>query len=350
MRAHATLITDIAEMDNKILLGHGSGGKLSHDLINRLFIRSFNNPSLNAQTDSAIITADKDMLAFTTDSFVVDPLFFPGGDIGKLAVAGTVNDLAVSGAKPLYISSAFIIEEGFSIKDLEKIVSSMAEEAKRAGIKIVTGDTKVVDKGKCDKVFINTTGVGLMNKENKEISTGKNIKTGDKIIINGSIGDHGMSILAAREFLNFTSDLSSDCACLNGLIEKAMKTSGKIKFMRDATRGGLATVLSELTNGKDFGLQIDETEILVNEKVKGMCEILGYDPLYVANEGKVAMVVDPNDAQAVLRELKSHELGKDSRIIGEITENHPGTAWIKTIIGGNRILDMLAGEQLPRIC
>ncbi|MCD4679636.1 MAG: hydrogenase expression/formation protein HypE [Bacteroidales bacterium] len=344
------LITDIAEMDNRILLGHGSGGQLSHDLISGLFVKYFDNPILKDQTDSAILKIDKDLLAFTTDSFVVDPVFFPGGNIGTLAVAGTVNDLAVSGATPLYLSSSFIIEEGFGMKELETIVRSMAEEAKRAGVMIVTGDTKVVDKGKCDKIFINTSGIGELLKRHKNISSGKEIKTGDKIIVNGSIGDHGMAILAAREFLNLSSDLKSDCACLNLMIRKAMGASPNIKFMRDATRGGLATVLSELTSDREFGLHIDESSIQINEKVKGMCEILGFDPLYVANEGKIVMVVDKDDAESVLDALRADELGRESTVIGEIVDDHPGKAWINTIIGGNRILDMLAGEQLPRIC
>lgn len=343
-------ITDIAEMENRILLGHGSGGQLSHDLISELFVKYFDNPILKDQTDSAILKIDKDLLAFTTDSFVVDPVFFPGGDIGKLAVAGTVNDMAVSGATPLYLSSSFIIEEGFGMEELETIVKSMAEEAKKAGVMIVTGDTKVVDKGKLDKIFINTSGIGELPEKRKNISSGKDIKIGDKIIINGSIGDHGMAILAAREFLNLSSDLKSDCACLNQMIRKAMEASPNINFMRDATRGGLATVLSELAAEKDFGVQIDESSIPVDEKVKGMCEILGFDPLYVANEGKIVMVVDKDDVENVIDSLRTDELGRESTIIGEIVGEHPGKAWIKTIIGGNRILDMLAGEQLPRIC
>ncbi len=350
MKEHVTHITDIVEMDDKILLGHGSGGKLSHDLISGLFIKYFSNPTLDAQTDSAILSAKSELLSFTTDSFVVDPIFFPGGNIGTLAVAGTVNDVAVSGAEPLYLSSSFIIEEGFSMDELETIVKTMADEAKKAGVNIVTGDTKVVDKGKCDKIFINTSGIGLLKEENKNISLGKDIKTGDKIIINGSIGDHGMAILAAREFLNLSAELKSDCACLNGLIKKALNASSNNRFMRDATRGGLATVLSELATDKDFGVHIDESSIPINEKVKGMCEILGFDPLYVANEGKIVIVVDKSDAERVVDALRSDPLGTESRIIGEITSEHPGRAWINTIIGGNRILDMLAGEQLPRIC
>lgn len=344
------LITDLADMENKILLGHGSGGQLTHELISKIFVRHFDNHELKSQTDSAVINIDSTLLSFTTDSFVVDPIFFPGGDIGKLAIAGTVNDLAVSGATPLYLSASFIIEEGFDIRELEEIVVSMATEAKKAKVKIVTGDTKVVDKGKCDKLFINTTGVGKLSVQNKDIGLGANIESGDKIIINGSIGDHGMSVLAAREYLSLYADLKSDCASLNHLIKKAMDASSNIKFMRDATRGGLATVLAELSSNKDYGVQLDESAIVINEKVRGMCEILGFDPLYVANEGKVVLVVSKNDAEKVLAAMRSDKLGKESLIIGEIVNEHPGKAWIKTVIGGNRILDMLAGEQLPRIC
>jgi len=337
-------------MEGKILLGHGSGGKLSHELINQLFIKHFNNSILNSQTDSAILYIDKKNIAFTTDSFVVDPIFFPDGDIGKLSVCGTVNDLAVSGADPLFISVSFIIEEGFSLNDLEIIVKSMDREARKAGIKMVAGDTKVVDKSKCDKLFINTTGLGCLDEKNKSISTGTNVKIGDKIIINGSIGDHGMAILSARNEFNVKSDIKSDCACLNHLIKKTLQVSPNIKFMRDPTRGGVATVLCELVEQKNFGIEIDESAILVQEKVRGLCEILGFDPMYVANEGKVIMIVAQEDAEQIVDTLKKDKLGKNSVVIGEIVDDHHGKSWINTGIGGRRIIDMLAGEQLPRIC
>ncbi|MCD4729963.1 MAG: hydrogenase expression/formation protein HypE [Bacteroidales bacterium] len=337
-------------MNNNILLGHGSGGRLSHDLIKDLFVKYFSNDILDEQTDAAVLNINSDRLSFTTDSFVVDPIFFPGGDIGKLAVAGTVNDVAVSGAKPLYLSTSFIIEEGFPFKDLEIIVKSMAEEARKAGIKIVTGDTKVVNRGKCDKVFINTTGVGGLLQKHTQIGTGNNIQPGDKIIINGTIADHGMCIMAAREELSFSTNIKSDCACLNHLIMDALNESDQIKFMRDATRGGLATVLCELAENKNFGIEIDENALPVNENVRGMCELLGFDPLYVANEGKVVMVVGSQDADKVLDTLKKNELGRESAIIGEVVEVHRGKAWLTTGIGGRRIIDMLVGEQLPRIC
>ena len=337
-------------MSKNILLGHGSGGKLSHDLITDLFVKYFSNIILDEQTDAAVLRLGSENIAFTTDSFVVDPIFFPGGNIGKLAIAGTVNDVAVSGAKPLYLSTSFIIEEGFSIKDLEVIVKSMAEEANKAGMKIVTGDTKVVNRGKCDKVFINTTGMGELPESNIHIGSGLYLNPGDKIIINGSLADHGMCIMAAREDIKFTTDIHSDCACLNHLIKNALDVTENIHFMRDATRGGLATVLCELAKNKNFGIEINEETLPVNENVRGMCELLGFDPLYVANEGKVVMVVGKEDAEKVLATLRKNDLGKDAAIIGEVVDEHKGKAWLTTGIGGRRIIDMLAGEQLPRIC
>ncbi|MCB2209132.1 MAG: hydrogenase expression/formation protein HypE [Bacteroidetes bacterium] len=333
-----------------ILLGHGSGGKLSHDLITELFARHFDNDILRQQSDSAIIENPGSQMAFTTDSFVVDPIFFPGGDIGKLAIAGTVNDLAVSGAIPKYLSVGFIIEEGFAYKDLERIVITMAKEIKKAGVKIVTGDTKVVDRGKCDKVFINSSGIGILDKKNVHISSGSHIKAGDKIIINGSIGDHGMAVMAARNDLNISADILSDCACLHDLIQSALEASDQIRFMRDATRGGLGTVIAELAKGKDFGIHLHEDQLIISEGVRGMCELLGFDPIYVANEGKVVMLVAAEDAQSVLAALKKHKSGTNSTIIGEITNDHPGKAWIETQVGGKRIIEMLSGQQLPRIC
>jgi len=335
---------------DKILLGHGSGGRLMHDLISSLFIKNFSDSEIPDQTDSAIVSLDPGKIAFTTDSFVVDPIFFPGGDIGKLAVCGTVNDIAVSGATPVYLSASFILEEGLPFLDLERVVKSMAEEAKRAGVRIVTGDTKVVNRGKCDKIFITTTGIGSIAEANENIGKGSGIKPGDKIIVNGSLGDHGMAVMSAREDLGISSNIVSDCASLNHLIARALAASDHIKFMRDATRGGLATVLSELVSGKNFGIEIRESELLVRENVRGFCELLGFDPLYVANEGKVVMVVASEDAERVVNAMKQDEFGIDSRIIGEITSDHFGKAWMATRIGGKRIIDMLAGEQLPRIC
>ncbi len=335
--------------NDTILLGHGSGGKLSHDLIENIFVEYFDNELLRQQTDSAILDLEGKKLAYTTDSYVVDPIFFPGGDIGNLAIAGTVNDLAVSGAIPKYLSCGFIIEEGFPIKDLELIVKSMAEDAKEAGVLIATGDTKVVDRGKCDKIFINTSGIGFIDENNVNIGTGSDIKVGDKIIINGSIGDHGMAVMAARNDLNINAEIISDCACLNKMI-KEVSTKIKINFMRDATRGGIGTVLSEMAKNREFGVHIQEDKIPMDEGVRGMCELLGFDPLYVANEGKIIMVVDNNDADKVLQILKNNKYGKNASIIGEIKDEHFGTAWLETVVGGKRIIDMLSGQQLPRIC
>lgn len=335
---------------NRILLSHGSGGKLSHELISKLFVKYFSNTLLDAQTDSAVIHSPEGELAFTTDSYVVDPIFFPGGNIGKLAVCGTVNDLAVSGATPKYLSCGFIIEEGLHLDDLEKVVKAMAEEALKANVKIVTGDTKVVNRGKCDKIFINTSGIGLLEKAKRHISFGDGIRPGDKIIINGSIGDHGIAILAARESLNFQSEVQSDCASLNGLISKINCQPDHIRFMRDATRGGIATVLVELAENKNLGIIVDEEKIPVNEVVNGACEVFGFDPLYLANEGKVVMVVEGSVADDVVEALKKHPLGKQASIIGEIVDDHPKKVLLNTAIGGRRILDMLAGEMLPRIC
>jgi len=337
-------------MENNILLGHGSGGKLSHNLIKDLFVKYFDNSILKEQTDSALLNINSTNIAFTTDSYVIDPIFFPGGDIGKLAVCGTVNDLAVSGAIPKYLSVSFILEEGFSFNELEMIVSSMANEAKKAGILIVTGDTKVVNKGKCDKLFINTSGIGIIEEKYKSISTGENIKPGDKIIINGTIADHGMAIMVARNFGNFKTNIKSDCACLNHMIKEILDTKCLVKFMRDATRGGIATILCELTEKNSLGIEIDESMVAVNENVRGMCELLGFDPFYVANEGKIILVAPDEDVDKIISVMKQNEFGKDSAVIGEVVESHKGKAVLKTGIGGNRIIDMLADEQLPRIC
>lgn len=333
-----------------ISLGHGSGGRLSHELIRDLFVRHFNNPALSAQGDSAILYNNSSSLAFTTDSYVVDPLFFPGADIGKLAVAGTVNDLAVTGAKPFYLSAGFIIEEGLGYDTLERIVISMAQEAKKAGVQIVTGDTKVVDKGKCDKLFINTAGIGLMPPDATDYADSGRILNGDKLIVNGFVGDHGMAVMAARNQLQIQADLASDCACLHGLIAQLGKYNNHIRFMRDLTRGGLATVAAEISQDTKLGIELFEESIPLRESVRGMCELLGFDPLYVANEGKVLLVVAPEKTEEVLQELQAHELGKNAAVIGHFTHDHPQKVWLHTAVGGTRLVDMLAGEQLPRIC
>ncbi len=335
-------------MNDEILLAHGSGGKLTNELINDLFIKYFNNPILNTRTDSAILKLHENKVAFTTDSYVINPIFFPGGDIGKLAICGTVNDISVSGAIPLYISASFIIEEGLKYSILEKIVRSMADEAKKADVLIVTGDTKVVNKGECDKIFINTSGIGIFVNETNLI---KNIEINDKIIINGFIGDHEIALLSQRNSIELKDKIVSDCASLNNLIKKAMKVSSKIKYMQDITRGGLGTILAEIASKNNyFGFEINEKDIPIRENVKGLCEIFGFDPLYLANEGKVLMIVDKNDADKILNVCKNDSLGVNAAVIGEVVNEHKGKVILKTIIGGNRIIDMLSGMQLPRIC
>lgn len=337
-------------MEGKILMAHGNGGSLMHDLIVNLFHHYFGNPYINKQSDAAVLPTHPGNLAFTTDSYVVDPIFFPGGDIGKLAVCGTVNDLAVSGATPLYISCSFIIEEGFLLKDLEAIVKSMAREARKAKIKIVTGDTKVVPKGKCDRIFINTSGVGSVEPEYLHLHTGRSIRPGDLIIINGTIGDHGIAVMNARESFRFDSDLKSDCCSLHPLIKRISSVSGQIRFMRDATRGGIATVLCEIAASRNLGIELDEQKIPMKESVRGFCEILGFDPLYVANEGKFILVVGAKHADIVLKEMKMAHTGKNASIIGTVTADHPRKVVLKTKTGGKRVLGFLSGEQLPRIC
>ncbi len=301
-------------------------------------------------TDSAILEESGFTLAFTTDSYVVDPLFFPGGDIGKMAVCGTVNDLAVSGAEPEYIAASFIIEEGFPLNDLKRIVRSMSKEALKAGVRIVTGDTKVVEKGKCDKLFITTSGIGILDQEKEFISTGREIKPGDRIIINGSLGNHAIAVLGARNNLGFTTPVTSDCASLNHLIKSVLDKCKRIRFMRDITRGGLSTVLNELVEMCRYGIKINESSIPVDEPVKGLCEMLGFDPLFLANEGKVLFVVGKVEAEKVLNILRTDPLGMDSSIIGEIVPDKGNQVILNTMVGGSRILDMPSGMQLPRIC
>jgi hydrogenase expression/formation protein HypE len=301
-------------------------------------------------SDSAILKKSGVTIAFTTDSYVVDPLFFPGGNIGKLAVCGTVNDMAVSGAEPGYISASFIIEEGFPLNDLKVISESMAEEAFKAGVNIVTGDTKVVERKKCDKLFITTSGIGILNPDLEHISTGRFIKPGDKLIINGTIGNHAIAVLGARNKLSFSSPVFSDCASLNHLINRVLQNCKEIRFMRDLTRGGLATVLNELTSMIGFGINIYEDSVPVDDPVNGLCEMLGFDPFYLANEGKVLMVAGAGEETRVLDILRSDPLGKYSEIIGEIIPDKRNIVILNTTIGGKRILDMLSGQQLPRIC
>jgi len=340
--------------EDRVLLAHGSGGKLSNDLIERLFLRYFDNPALLPLDDSAVLgVSEADVsrrLAFSTDSYVISPLFFPGGDIGKLAVCGTVNDVSMSGARPLWLSSGFIIEEGLPLADLERIVASMADTARQAGVQIVTGDTKVVDRGSADKLFINTAGVGWV-PAGIEIA-GNRAQPGDSVLLSGTIGDHGMTILTQREGLQFDSPLQSDCAPLNGLVSALLDQlpPGAVHCLRDPTRGGLATALNELAGGSGVGIEIEETALPVREAVRAACELLGLDPLYVANEGKLIAIVAPQFAERALEILRGHEYGRQAAIIGQVTDEHTGRVVQRTALGARRILDMLVGEQLPRIC
>ena len=336
----------MAEQD-RILLAHGSGGKMAHELITRSFIRELSNPMLSKMDDSAVVQFSG-KLAFTTDSYVVSPIFFPGGDIGKLAVCGTVNDLAMSGAKPLYLSLAFIIEEGLPFEDLKKVVASIKAAAAEANVEIVTGDTKVVHHGSADKLFINTSGIGMI-PDGVDIS-GSSAKVGDVVILSGTIGDHGVAVMSKREGLSFSTKLKSDCAPLGGLVAEMLKASRNINCMRDPTRGGLATTLNEIAQQSSVGIRIDEEAIPVREEVLGACEMLGLDPLYIANEGKLIAIVPPADAKAVLKSMKKHRYGKDAAIIGDVTDGKPGRVVMRTKIGSSRIVDMLTGDPLPRIC
>ncbi|MGD2207443.1 MAG: hydrogenase expression/formation protein HypE [Anaerolineae bacterium] len=336
--------------DDVILLAHGSGGKLSHDLVERLFLRCFDNPILLPLDDAAMIEVSNTRLAFSTDSYVVHPLFFPGGDIGKLAICGTVNDVSMSGAKPLWLSVGFIIEEGLPLADLERIVASMAATAEQAGVQVVAGDTKVVDRGSADKMFITTSGVGLV-PPGIEIA-GDRARPGDVVLLSGAIGDHGMTIMTQREGLQFDSSLVSDCAPLNGLVAGLLDAvpAGAVRCLRDPTRGGLATVLNELAARSRVGIAIEETAVPVREAVRGACELLGLDPLYVANEGKLVAVVAPEAAETALAALQAHEYGREAAAIGRVTAEHPSRVVLRTVFGARRVVGMLVGEQLPRIC
>jgi hydrogenase expression/formation protein HypE len=348
--------------DDVILLAHGSGGKLSHDLVERLFVRYFANPTLLQLDDAAVLDFRSPIprLAFSTDSYVISPIFFPGGDIGKLAVCGTVNDVSMSGARPLWLSAGFIIEEGLPVADLERIVASMATTAHQAGVQIVTGDTKVVDRGNADKLFINTAGVGLVPPGVK--IGGDRARPGDVVLLSGTIGDHGMTIMTQREGLQFDSPLQSDCAPLNGLVADlvaalaphpqslAASGEGVIHCLRDPTRGGLATTLNELAGRSKVGIEIEEMAVPVHEAVRGACELLGLDPLYVANEGKLIAIVAPDAAETALATLRTHEYGREAAVVGRVVAEHPGRVVLRTALGARRVVDMLVGEQLPRIC
>jgi hydrogenase expression/formation protein HypE len=333
---------------NNVLLAHGGGGKLTQQLIEKMFVPEFRNDFLSQLHDGAVLTLNGSRIAFSTDSYVIKPIFFPGGDIGELAVNGTVNDLAMCGAKPLFLSSAFILEEGFPMEDLWRIVQSMQRAAQRAGVVLCTGDTKVVDRGKGDQIFINTSGVGL-------IETGIDINpsravAGDKIILSGPIAVHGIAIMSVREGLEFETVMKSDTAPLNDLVQSMFKATKEIHVLRDPTRGGLASALNEIAKAANIGISINEEAIPVAEEVEGACEILGFDPLYVANEGKLVAFVPPSVADSVLSAMQQHPLGREAVIIGQVVADHPCIVVMKSKVGGTRVVDMLSGEQLPRIC
>jgi hydrogenase expression/formation protein HypE len=342
-----------------VLLGHGSGGNLSADLIRRVFLPELGNPVLSALEDQATLSFGLaagsasnghpvPRLAFTTDSFVVRPLFFPGGDIGRLAVHGTVNDLAVGGATPLYLSAAFILEEGLPMDDLRRIVASVALACREAGVQLVTGDTKVVDHGKGDEVFITTSGIGIV-PAGRKLSI-RNARPGDQVLVSGTIGDHGIAIMSVREGLEFETVLESDSAPLHDLTRVMLDTCPEIRCMRDPTRGGVSSALNELAAASKVGVHLKETALPVRREVSAACEMLGLDPLYVANEGKLIAIVPPEHANQVLSVMRQHPLGQNATLIGEIVDEHPGMVIMRSVIGGDRVVTMLAGEQLPRIC
>ena len=336
-------------LDSHITLSHGAGGKASRALTEAVFLRELDNPLLAPLSDHALLgVGDHGRAAFSTDSFVVLPIFFPGGDIGELAVNGTVNDLAVAGARPKWLSAGFILEEGLPIADLQRVVASMARAAAAAGVVVATGDTKVVERGKADGLYITTAGIGLIEHD-RELTVDR-IRPGDRVIVSGTIGDHGMAIMVARGGLELETDLESDTAPLHELVANMLAAAPGVRCMRDATRGGVATVLCELALSSELAFGIDELSLPVRPEVAGACEILGIDPLYVANEGKLVAVVAPEDEDAALAALQSHPLGTSAAAIGEVRADPPGMVVLETAFGGTRVVDMLAGDPLPRIC
>ena len=331
-----------------IVLGHGSGGKLTHALIQKMMLPQFSNKALDPMHDGAVLSINGTRIAFSTDSFVVNPIFFPGGDIGKLSVNGTVNDLAMCGAQAQALSAGFIIEEGFSMDDLWRVVLSMQEAARQAGVALVTGDTKVVDRGKGDGIFINTSGIGIV-ESGVEIHPAR-AAVGDKIIVSGPIAAHGIAIMSVREALEFETEVLSDTAPLNGLVAMMLQAAPDIHVLRDPTRGGVASTLNEIAEQAKTGILIHEQRIPIDEQVKGACEMLGFDPLYVANEGILLAIVPPEKSETVLDIMRSHPFGRNAAHIGEVVADHAGFVTMRTRIGGTRVVDMLSGEQLPRIC
>ena len=332
-------------MDEIITLDYGSGGKKTSRLIENIIVPAFSNPALNALSDGAVLPGAGE-IAFSTDSFVVDPIFFPGGDIGKLSVCGTVNDLAMCGAEPKYLSCAFIIEEGLESGALEKIVASIRDAAKSAGVQIVTGDTKVVERGRGDKIYINTAGIGVMKYPGL---SPKNIRPGDKVIVSGTVGDHGTAVMLARNGM-MQGELQSDCTALNRLADAILSLGAKVRVLRDPTRGGVATTLNEFTEGTALSIELEEERIPIKPQVRAACDMLGLEPLYCANEGKLLAVVSPEDTERVLARMRELPEGADAAVIGTVSDRHPGRVVMKTAFGGTRILQKLAGAQLPRIC
>ena len=343
-----TLNTGI--MDDKIEIGHGSGGLMTQKLIHEVFMKHFDNEWLRAEGDSAIVESTHKKIAFTTDSYVINPLFFPGGDLGKLAVCGTVNDLAVTGARPGYLTAGFIIEEGFSFESLEAIVKSMKAEADNAGVCIVAGDTKVVEKGKADQIFINTSGVGFVDNLHSSLAGGGLIKDGDVVFLNGTVGDHEAAIINAREGFFESAGLVSDCASFNGMIRRLLDQTDTVRFMRDITRGGLAGILHEVAQMTSLGVEIEENKIPVGESVQAFCEALGYEPLHMACEGKCIVIAHESESGRVEAIMKNHEYGKNAARIGKVTQKHPGEVVLETIAGGRRLLEPPREAKVPRIC
>jgi hydrogenase expression/formation protein HypE len=334
--------------EERITLAHGAGGKATQTLIEAVFLEAFRNPALEPLEDAAEFTVDSGRMAFTTDSYVVNPLFFPGGCIGDLAVNGTVNDLAVSGARPLYLSAGFVLEEGLPVADLIRIVTSMAQAARAAGVAIVTGDTKVVQRGRADGCYITTAGVGVIETEHRLAVA--SARPGDVVLVSGPIGEHGVTVMLARGELDITADLVSDTAALHGLVAGVLAAAPGVRAMRDATRGGVATILNEIARDADVAVVINEAAIPVRPEVRGACELLGIDPLYVACEGRLVAVVAPEDADAALAAMRGHPLGADATVIGRIGDDPPGIVLLHTAFGGTRIVDLLVGDPLPRIC
>lgn len=332
-------------MDEIISLDYGSGGKKTSRLIEKMIVPALSNPALAALGDGAVLDGFG-KLAFSTDSFVVDPIFFPGGDIGKLSVCGTVNDLAMCGAEPKYLSCSFIIEEGLPIRDLEKIVDSIRKQCEVCGVQVVTGDTKVVEKGRGDKIYINTAGIGFVKYPGLDV---KNIQPGDAVIVSGTVGDHGTAVMMARSGM-FQAELESDCAALGGLCDRILSTSDKVRVLRDPTRGGLATTLNEFVENTELGIEIKESLVPVKPQVQAACDMLGLEPMYCANEGKLICIVDADDAQKVLDAMRETQEGRDAAVIGHVTGQYPGRLVMETVYGGKRVLQKLTGAQLPRIC